>query len=268
MVVSRCANKSGMVLANEKSGGISMLKGIYKAASGMIPRMKQQEILANNIANASTPGFKKDAVFLKELNSVRQSTMPKKSDWQTPMIDQIYTDYTQGAFGRTDNSLDVAIEGGGFFALEMPEGEAVQYTRNGNFTVDTEGFLVNNEGLRVLGDGGPIEVGNGTVDITESGEILVDGSTVGQLQIVDFSDKSTLVKVGSSGFVVDETVEAEPASGFSIRQGFLEQANINVIREMVGMIIALRNYESGSKVIQSQDESLNSLFNQVGRTRL
>lgn len=245
-----------------------MLKGIYKAASGMIPRMKQQEIRANNIANASTPGFKKDSVFLKELDSARQSTMTKKSDWQTHMIDQIYTDYTQGGFNRTDNVLDLAIEGNGFFILESPEGETRQYTRNGNFAINTEGYLVNSEGFRVLGDGGPIYVGEGLVEINESGEILIDGSSAARLQVVDFSNKETLVKVGSSGFMVDETVEEEPASGFTIRQGFLEQANINVVKEMVGMIIALRHFESGAKAIQSQDESLNALFNQVGRTRL
>lgn len=245
-----------------------MLKGIYKAASGMIPRVKQQEVRANNIANASTPGFKKDSIFLKELDAVQQATLPKKSDWQTSMIDQVYTDYTQGGFGRTDNVLDLAIEGSGFFVLESPEEGTLQYTRNGNFAVDTDGFMVNSEGMRVLGDGGPIEVGSGTVDINDSGEVLVDGSTVGRVQVVDFPDKSALVKVGSSGFAVDESVESEPAASFSIKQGYLEQANINVVKEMVGMIIALRHFESGAKALQSQDESLTTLFNQVGRTRL
>jgi flagellar basal-body rod protein FlgG len=259
---------NGTALANGKSGGISMLKGIYKAASGMIPRVRQQETRANNIANAATPGFKKDSIFLKELTAAQRATLPRRSDWQTPMIDQVYTDYTQGAFRRTDNTLDVAIEGNGFFVVENPEGGELQYTRNGSFSVDTEGFLISNEGLRVLGDGGPIEVGNGTVDVNESGEVLVDESVVARLQIADFSDKSAMVKVGSSGFIVPEEVEAEPATEYSIRQGFLEQANINVVKEMVGMIIALRHFESGAKALQSQDESLSTLFNQVGRTRL
>jgi len=245
-----------------------MLKGLYKAASGMIPRIKQQEVTANNIANAATPGYKKDSLFLKQLNSVQKEMAPKRSEWQTPMIDQVYTDYTQGAFQRTDNVLDVAIEGQGFFVLESTEGESFQYTRNGNFSVNTEGYLVNNEGYRVMGEGGPIEVGSGTVDINESGEILVDGGSVGRLRVVEFPDKSAMVKIGSSGFVVDENVEEQFAQDFSVRQGFLEKANINVIKEMVGMIIALRNFEAGSKAIQSQDESLNALFNQVGRTTL
>jgi flagellar basal-body rod protein FlgG len=245
-----------------------MLKGIYKAASGMIPRMKQQEITANNIANAGTPGFKKDSVFLKELDTATKAVMPTRSDWQTPMIDQVYTDYSQGSFVRTGNIYDLAIDGQGFFALEGAEGEGIQYSRNGNFAADTEGYLVNSDGLRVLGDGGPIEVGSGLIEINEAGEVMVDSALVGRLQVVDFPDKSTLVKVGSSGFWVDETVEAEPAGEYSVRQGFVEQANINVIKEMVGMIIALRNFESGAKAIKSQDESLNALFNLVGNTRM
>lgn len=247
-----------------------MLRGIYKAASAMIPRLKQQEITANNIANASTPGFKRDAVFLKELDEVARSMAPRKSKWQTPMIDQVYTDYGQGSFERTNDMLHLAIEGEGFFVLQPPEGEGegMIYTRNGSFSVNEEGFLVSSEGLRVLGDGGPIEVGTGQVAVSESGEVSVEAGTVGRLQVVDFPEKEALVKVGNSGFTVDETVEAVAAENVSIRQGFLERANINVIKEMVGMIMALRHFEAGSRAIQSQEESLRVLLNQVGRTQM
>lgn len=247
-----------------------MLKGIYKAASAMVPRLKQQEITANNIANASTPGFKKDSIFLKELDSATREIAPRKSDWQTPMIDQVYTDYGQGSFDRTNDMLNIAIEGNGFLVLEPPEGEgeSMIYTRNGSLSVNEEGFLVNSEGLRVMGDGGPIDVGTRDVTISESGEISIEAGIVGQLQVVDFEDKSALVKVGNSGFTVDETVEPIPVEDASIRQGFLERANINVIKEMVGMIMALRHFEAGSRAIQSQEESLQVLLNQVGRTQM
>jgi flagellar basal-body rod protein FlgF len=244
-----------------------MLKGIYKAASGMVPRLKMQEITANNIANASTPGFKKDSVFMKELDSATRSRLPRKSDWETPMLDQIYTDYSQGGFDRTDNIYDLALEGDGFFVVQSPQGDTRQYTRNGHFSADPEGFLVTDEGYRVLGDGGPIAVGSGEIEVTESGEVSVDGSAVGNLLVVDFDDKSALVKVGASGFTVDESVQPKPAERYTMRQGFLEHSNINVVKEMVGMIITMRAFEAGSKMIQSQDESLATLFTQVGRTR-
>jgi flagellar basal-body rod protein FlgG len=247
-----------------------MLKGIYKAASAMVPRLKQQEITANNIANASTPGYKKDSIFLKELDSAAREIAPRKSVWQTPMIDQVYTDYGQGSFDKTGDMLNVAIEGNGFFVLEPPEGEGEDmiYTRNGSFSINEEGYLVNTEGLRVMGDGGPIDVGTRDVTIAESGEISIEAGIVGRLQVVDFEDKSALIKVGNSGFTIDETVEPVPVEDASLRQGFLERANINVIKEMVGMIMALRHFEAGSRAIQSQEESLRVLLNQVGRTQM
>jgi len=209
-------------------------------------------------------------VFMHELDAATKAIMPRQSDWQTPMIDQVYTDYGQGSFERTDDLLNLAIEGPGFFVLEPPEGEAqgMIYTRNGAFSINEEGYLVNSDGLRVMGDGGPIEVGAGSVSIAETGEVSVDAGTVGQLQIVDFPDKSALVKVGNSGFTADENVETVPADGASVRQGFLEKSNINVIKEMVGMIIALRQFETGSRMIQSQDESLSTLLNEVAKTRM
>ncbi|MCP4567855.1 MAG: flagellar basal-body rod protein FlgF [FCB group bacterium] len=245
-----------------------MLKGIYKAASGMVPQLKKQEITANNIANATTPGYKKDSVFLEELDRATKAQRPQKSDWQTPMIDQVYTDYSQGTFDRTGNTLDVAIEGNGFFVLESPEGDGRVYTRNGNFSIDTDGYLINSEGYRVLGDGGPIEVSGGTVSVSETGELQVNESSAGRLQVVEFAEKSVMSKVGSSGFAVPEEVQPEPSNDYSIRQGFLERANINVIKEMVGMIMTMRNFETNSKSLQMQDQSLDALLTQVGRTRM
>ncbi len=244
-----------------------MLKGIYKAASGMIPRIKQQEITANNIANASTPGFKKDSVFLKELDSATRAIIPRKSDWETPMIDQVYTDFSQGSFEATSSALDMAIEGNGFFVLQSPEGDNRVFSRNGNFAADPEGFLTNSDGYRVLGDGGPITVGGGAVAVSESGDVSVDGESAGRLQVVDFSDKTTLAKVGDAAFSAPTGVEPEAASRYSIRQGFLERSNIDVIKEMVGMIVTLRTFEAGSKAIQMQDDSLSALFSQVGKVR-
>ena len=245
-----------------------MLKGIYKAASGMIPRVKMQEITANNIANATTPGFKKDSVFIKELDRASKAQMPRKSDWQTPMLDQIYTDYSSGSFDQTGNALDLAIEGEGFFVLEGPDGEGQVYTRNGNFTVDPNGYLVNSEGYRVMGEGGPLEVGGGMVNVSESGELIVGDVSVGRVQVVDFEDKSPLTKAGVSGFLAPEELQAIPAAGYSLRQGFLERSNINVIKEMVGMILTMRAFETNSKAVQIQDDSLDTLYSQVGQTRM
>lgn len=246
-----------------------MIKGIYKAASGMIPQIKKQEITANNIANAETPGYKKDSTFIKELDAATKRALPTQSDWERPMIDQIYTDYSQGTFNKTGSPLDAAIQGEGFFILESVDGIQRQYTRNGSFMVDTEGFLVNSNGMRVIGDGGPVSVGDGTdINIDETGQVIVDNNVVARLSVVNFDDKNELQKSGNSSFVVAEEVEPLPSTDYSVRQGYLEQANINVVKEMVEMIVTMRHFEAASKMIQTQDESLQTLYSEVGRTRL
>jgi len=245
-----------------------MLKGIYRAASGMIPQIKKQEITANNIANASTPGFKKDQVFLQQLDAATKATLPRKSDWQTPMIDQVYTDYSPGTLDQTGNTYDVAIEGNGFFVTESPTGEMRFYTRNGNFSRDNEGFLVTSEGNRVLGEGGPIDVGDGQASISGDGSVTVNNEVVGKLQVVEFPDIKSLTKAGNSGYIASDKTPPSPATKSAIRQGYLERSNINIIKEMVDMIMTLRNFETGSKSIQMQDNSLDALFNQVGKSRM
>lgn len=267
-VVACPSDNRGMPIAYTQCGGIRMLKGIYNSASAMIPQIKKQEITANNISNSSTPGFKKDSVFLKELDEAQQVALPRQSDWEIPMIDRTYTDFMQGGFDNTGNDLDTAISGDGFFVLESPEGGQRLYTRNGNFSIDLEGFLVNSEGYRVLGDGGPITAGGGTVSISEGGEVSVDNNQVGRLSVVAFPDKSVLSKAGDTAFVPGSGVEPQAATGYSIRQGYLERANTDVVKEMVGMITTYRNFESNSKAIQIQDSSLDALFNQVGKTRM
>ncbi len=246
-----------------------MIRGLYKSASGMVPQAKKQEITANNIANANTAGYKKDQVFLNELDRATGKMVPKKSVWQTPMLDQVYTDYTQGEFDRTGNSFDLAIGGRGFFVVESPDGAQQLYTRNGSFTIDTEGYLATLDGLRVMGDGGPIAIGEAeTVDISEAGQIYINEEQVGQVQVVDFPDYDALVKVGGSGFELEDEAEPTPSEDFTIHQGYVEKANINVIKEMVGMILTLRSYEAGAKAIQSQDESLEALFRHVAQTNM
>jgi flagellar basal-body rod protein FlgG len=243
-----------------------MIKGLYRSASGMIPHVKMQEITANNLANASAPGFKRDMLFVKELSKAQAKNYPTKSDWETPMIDQVYTDYDQGMLDKTENPLDLAIEGDGFFSLELEDG-ALALSRNGSFTVDQSGYLVNSEGHRVLGDGGPINVGQGEVSISETGQVEVDESLVGNIRIVMVADPKLLNKIGMTEFLAPENVEPLSAKGFSIKQGYLETSNVNVIKEMVNMVISYRNFESDAQAVKAQDESLEKLINNVGRSK-
>ncbi|MFZ5979402.1 MAG: flagellar hook-basal body protein [Candidatus Zixiibacteriota bacterium] len=243
-----------------------MIKGLYTSASGMLPRLKKQDIVANNIANAGTSGFKKDNLFVKELTRAEKKLMPEKSDWQTPLADQEYIDYRPGVFDRTGNPLDLAIEGDGFFTLEAEDGTTL-LTRSGTFMVDSEGFISYPGGYRLISEGGPIQVGNGTVSISENGEVEVDGLNTGRIVPVTVTDIDKLVKVGRSMFTVAEGTELQTSPNTVIQQGYLETSNVDIVSEMVEMIISYRAYEANAKAIQSQDSSLDNLFNRVAGSR-
>ena len=240
-----------------------MIKGLFTSASGMVPHIKRQEVSANNIANAGTPGFKKDMVFTQEMSRAQQKSAPRRSDWEQPMIDDVYTDYAHGALDRTGNALDMAIEGEGFFALEAPDGTTL-LTRSGSFNVDADGFLVFSRGFKVIGEGGPIEVGDGLVSVAQTGEVQVDGATVGRIVPGTVADMDQLQKIGDSMFAVPEGTELIAVERFNIRQGFIETSNVDIVREMIDMMVSFRAYEANSKAVRSQDESLGHLFQRVG----
>jgi flagellar basal-body rod protein FlgF len=242
-----------------------MLKGLYQSASAMLPRLRQQEAIANNLANASSPGFRKDAVFTQELSRAQAKHVPRQTDWEQPMIDQVYTSFEQGSLDKTDNPLDLALEGDGFFVYETEEGDRI-YSRAGDLTIDPQGFLVNPEGQKLQGEGGPINVGSGNISIAESGQVEVDNIPQATIQVVDFNDKSVLQKAGT-GFMIPDGIEPAAAVDFAIRQGYLEGANVEIIQEMVNMIISFRNYEADAQAAKAQDDSLEKLMGNVGRAR-
>jgi flagellar basal-body rod protein FlgG len=240
-----------------------MIKGLYSSASGMVPSVRKQELHANNIANAKTTGFKKDVQFNRELNKAEAKHQLKKDDWQLPLVDQDFVDFSSGTFDKTGNPLDLAIEGDGFFVLLDDEGN--QYlSRAGMFEVSNDGLLQFPGGLTLQGASGPIEVGRGELSVSQSGEVQVNGITVNQITPQTVSDLGLLEKAGSSLFRVPDGVELINSSQPVVRQGYLEAANLNIVEEMVDMIITYRMYEANAKALQSQDDSLEQLFGKVG----
>ncbi len=239
-----------------------MIKGLYKSASAMIPRIKKQEASANNIANASTPGFKKERIFTKELSKAELKIAQTRNPWEQPMVDKSYTSFTPGVFDNTGNPLHMAIDGDGFFTIELPDGTRA-LTRNGAFSVNNQGLLEIPGGALVMGEGGPIEVGSGVVDVSATGIVSSDGLTVGQISPVTVNDLQSLEKIGSSMFIVPEGEELIAVPKTTIQQGYLEASNVDIVREMIEMIISFRNFEADSKSISVQDQSLDHLFNRV-----
>ncbi|MGB9808825.1 MAG: flagellar basal-body rod protein FlgF [Caldanaerobacter sp.] len=250
-----------------------MIRGLYTAASGMIAQTKVMDVLANNLANVNTVGYKKDVVVLSSfpnLEAIREGGDNVPPDRKVGrieygvLIDTLHTVFEEGPLMETTGKLDFAIDGNGFFVVNTPQGE--RYTRDGAFTMNADGYLVTKEGYVVLGENGPIRLSQGDVSVDEKGNIINNGQLVDRLRIVDFNDYNALRKQGDNLFYLDNTANGQltPASG-RIKQGFLEQSNVNSVKEMVNVISVMRNYESNQKVVTAFDETLGKAVNEVGR---
>lgn len=233
------------------------------AEVAMLNDMRQLDLISNNLANANTAGFKGDLVvqgFAGQLDQAN-SELVSNSGAMNHLQAEVLTDFAQGALKKTGNPLDVAVEGAGFFQLMTPEG--LNYTRGGSFSVDSQGRLVGGDGDPVLGVDGEILLGNGDVAIGRDGSITEDGEHVGQLSIVEFSDSASLKKVGSGGYMAPDGLMAQHGNSSSVRQGFVEASNVNVMGEMVSMMSMMRHFEMTANVLKGYDEIMNSAISSI-----
>ena len=247
-----------------------MVRGLYTAYTGMINQQKRLDTVTNNLANASTTGFKREGLTSKSFD---QMLTVKLNDLSVPYLNEgigkmslgvkigeNYTDYSQGSLKETGNTYDLALAGNGFFTISYTDKKgntSEKYTRDGEFTMDSEGYLRTLEGDYVQGEGGAImiPVETSEVSIRDNGDIYADGEYVDSLRIVDFEDYNNIEKFGENLYnVVDGATETESTA--AVKQGYLEMSNINVVKEMVEMITISRAYESNQKLIQTEDDML------------
>jgi flagellar basal-body rod protein FlgG len=244
-----------------------MNSGMYAAVSGNMVSMQRMEVITNNLANINTVGFKKDRlVFDTMLNSAKNPTQPAGTLTDlSPLIDYaVEPDFSAGPLKQTSNPLDLALDGNGFFVVKTPQGKA--YTRQGNFHLDGKGKVVTSDGFEVQAGGGPIVIKGGKVEINEKGEVSVDGQQVSTLSVVDFPRPYQLQKIGSALFVPSGPgMTGQPAIGAQVRQGALEDSNVQALMEMVNLIATTRLSESCDKTIQSYDEMASKAANDLGR---
>jgi flagellar basal-body rod protein FlgF len=251
-----------------------MTKGIQTSALGMLPKTVKLDVIANNLANINTTGYKKSDVFVQELIKADLSLKSKGDGIDEKNIQQQqYIDYTQGVLLETKNPLDVAISGDGFFVVETPEG--MKYTRNGNFTLSNEGSIVTSEGYRVMGEKGPIYLPNPAliqekqINISSKGEVMAGKRYIDKLQLVDFSDENNKRELSYSGknlMVTNENYDINKLSvaNSTIKQGFLEGSNVNPLEEMVKMIELNTSMQMDQKSIRYQDMTLQQ-SNEIGK---
>jgi flagellar basal-body rod protein FlgF len=237
------------------------------------------DTLANNLANVNTTGFRQILTSVSELspgtpnangassagvNKLRRSADSPDNWVQTrPLIMSQATDMRRGPIVSTGRETDVAIMGSGFFVLDAEGGQ--RYTRSGSFTIDSQKHMVTPEGLKVLGEGGPITLDGESFSIENDGTIMVDGSIAGKLKIVDFDDATKLEHQGGTLLKAPEGMEAKavPDGEIIVAQGHLEGSNVNPIDTLVAMISAQRAFEIQQKILTTEDEMLSRSVNKL-----
>ena len=243
------------------------MQGMIEAVRGCVKEELRMDVIANNLANASVPGFKRDRVsFQNLLIQENKKVSPFVNQNPDTCLITIRPDMSQGDIRFTGNRLDIAISGKGFFKVMTPEG--IRYTRKGNFTLDAMGNLVTQDGYQVLGKGGVINLLDTQVEVDNTGRIIANGSEIDQLDIVAFSNEDRLTKAGNGLFMkTTETQEESVPPQTTIRQGYLEGSNVNIAEEMVQMINCLRAFESYQRAIKILDHLDNKVTNEVARLR-
>lgn len=234
-----------------------MVKGIYTAASGLDARMKNLEIVANNLANLNTTGYKRQVPFSEILSQAGNVQV------------QQMTDYREGNMYQTSNPLDLAISGNAFFVVQTQGGPVL--TRNGNFQISNDGYLVDQAGNKVMGRNGSINLNTlqlnkkNSITISSSGEIKMGDVVVDKLMVANLNDPQQANRTTGVDFSVENSgFRIAPENEYQIKQGYLEESNVNPIKEMEAMIQINSEYNSSSKMITYLDKSLEEA-NQIGQ---
>ena len=261
-----------------------MLRGLYTAASGMIAQQRKTDLLANNLSNADTPGYKTDQSSIRSFPKMLLSYMDKNGTTGEvvksvgSLATGVYMQETlplfkQGDLEETGNRTDLAIfdqaspEGSLFFRIDDGNGHEV-YTRNGNFTVNPEGYLTTASGHYVLDEnGGRIRTGGTDFSVDAAGAVTENGRYAGTIGLAYAQNPAQLEKTGDGLYTLanNGALPAAGQNGFQIKQGCLESSNVDETKTMTDMMSAYRSFEANQKVLQAYDASLGKAVNDVGK---
>jgi flagellar basal-body rod protein FlgF len=236
------------------------------AAAGLRSRMEALDMLSNNLANASTGGYKLDREFYSLFRQDETGGSDSSSNTTLPYIQKQWTDFKQGELQPTGNPLDVALNGKGFFAVDGPNGPL--YTRNGAFKLSASGKLTTADGYAVRSVGGqPIQAtSQSAIEISPQGTVRQDGQELGQIQVVDFSDPSALNKMGSNYFrVQNPLVKPTNITDPSVEQGRIESSNVTPAESAVRMVEIMRQYEMLQKAVSVAADMNKKATDEVAR---
>lgn len=239
-----------------------MLLRLQNGLASMSSTIREQERIANNLANANTVGFKSHRTFTETLDEF----IDIEGGPQSVRNNGEWASLEQGTLETTGSPLDVAIRGEGFFVLSDEESGDARYSRAGRFALDADGMLRNPTGHLVEGDGGPIQLPPNTssIEIDKDGSIKADGQNVGRLRIVTFEAPNNLRRLDDAAFDA-VGMEALDVDEQSVVQGAVEGSNVNPISEMTDMIAHFRLFESQQKMLQTTDQILGHVTRELGK---
>lgn len=257
-----------------------MLDGMKAATQGMMAMSVKQDIIANNLANASTAGFRKEGLVISSFTEILdrevssdgmhkvggEAMMQRDVQVKGTLHHSSQTYLSQGALKETGNNFDLALDdnGKGFFTIQTDRG--IEFTRNGQFRLSTDGFLVNSEGHKLLGHRGPIKATGNEFKVADNGVISVDGREVDKVLVSVFEDTKDMKRAGGTAFDA-ATPRVRAATDFKIKQGYKEMSNVNALQEMVGLMEVMRNFEANQKALSAHDQRLQKAVSELGRVR-
>lgn len=241
---------------------------LYQAAAAMNATAQWQEMIAENLTTAPISGGRKREISFSDVQAGLDPSTTSNSNYYIPTVKTV-TNFEPGELHASSNPMDFALEGPGFFAVQLPNGQTA-YTRGGEFQLNSKGQLVTNQGNFVLGNAGPLQFNpnsSDSISISPTGEVSQGQQQVGTLKLVDFDNPNLLTTLGADEFRSD-SAQAQPVAATStkVRQGFLEGANTSPTKEMSGLVTAMRMFEANEKVMQMQSDRMSRVITELGGT--
>ncbi len=252
--------------------GGTMLRSLYLSATNMLVQRKKVDVIANNIANMDTVGYKSDSLISRSFGDMyleRVNDPGNTAEGVGPLntgvhIDELVTSFEEGSLKTTNRGLDFAITGDGFFVVSTTAGD--RYTRDGNFAINSDGYLVTSDGNRVLGTNGFLKIDTANIAVDSNGNIVnAEGDELGALRIVSFADNAGLKKAGNNLYINENNQRAQTAQDVAVRQGALEASNTDITNETLNMMAASRSFETSQRVVKMIDETLGRAVNDIGK---